>query len=99
MSNKKKTKVNTKKINPIKIGIVLAVVALIYLVGSLFFRSHFYIRSTVNGVGASFKTAESTYEKIVDSADKYTISFIDAEGNVVNEVSSKDLNARKDGRC
>ncbi|MBR4707869.1 MAG: L,D-transpeptidase/peptidoglycan binding protein [Pseudobutyrivibrio sp.] len=91
MSNKKKTKANTQKINPIKIGIVLAVVALIYLVGSLFFRSHFYIRSKVNGVGASFKTAESTYEKIVDSADKYTISFIDAEGNVVNEVSSKDL--------
>lgn len=79
------------KLSKLKIGIILGVVLVIYLLGSLFFMNHFYIRAKVNGVGASFKTAQSTYDKIVNSADKYTISFIDGEGNVVNEVSSSDL--------
>lgn len=74
-----------------KIGIILGIVLVIYLLGSLFFRSHFYIRSKVNGVDASFKNAESTYAKIVNSADKYTISFVDNDGEVINEVNSSDL--------
>ena len=75
----------------IRLGIILGIILIIYLAGSLFFRNHFYIRSKVNGVGASFRTAQSTYDKIINSADKYTISFIDAEGNVINEVSSSEL--------
>ena len=75
----------------IRLGIIIGIILIIYLAGSLFFRNHFYIRSKVNGVGASFRTAQSTYDKIINSADKYTISFIDAEGNVINEVSSSEL--------
>ena len=75
----------------LRIGIILGIILIIYLAGSLFFRNHFYIRSKVNGVGASFRTAQSTYDKIISSADKYTISFIDADGNVINEVSSSEL--------
>jgi len=74
-----------------KIGIILGIILVIYLLGSLFFRSHFYIRSKVNGVDASFKNADSTYAKIVNSADKYTISFVDNDGEVINEVNSSDL--------
>ncbi len=77
----------------LRLGIILGIILIIYLAGSLFFRNHFYIRSKVNGVGASFRTAQSTYDKIINSADKYTISFIDAEGNVINEVSSSELGA------
>ncbi|SOC06654.1 L,D-transpeptidase family protein [Pseudobutyrivibrio ruminis] len=75
----------------LRLGIILGIILIIYLVGSLFFGNHFYIRSKVNGVGASFRTAQSTYDKIINSADKYTISFIDADGNVINEVSSSEL--------
>lgn len=75
----------------LRLGIILGIILIIYLAGSLFFRNHFYIRSKVNGVGASFRTAQSTYDKIINSADKYTISFIDGDGNVVNEVSSSEL--------
>ena len=75
----------------LRIGIILGIILIIYLAGSLFFRNHFYIRSKVNGIGASFRTAQSTYDKIINSADKYTISFIDADGNVINEVSSSEL--------
>lgn len=75
----------------LRLGIILGIILIIYLAGSLFFRNHFYIRSKVNGVGASFRTAQSTYDKIINSADKYTISFIDSDGNVINEVSSSEL--------
>ncbi|MBE5918347.1 MAG: hypothetical protein E7272_00750 [Pseudobutyrivibrio ruminis] len=72
-------------------AITCAAVLAIYLLGSLFFSNHFYIRSKVNGVGASFLGAEKTFEKIVSNADKYTISFKNADGDVVNEVSASDL--------
>ncbi len=91
---KKKLKTQVYKadrLSGLKLGIIAGVALAIYLLGSLFFMNHFYMRAKVNGVGASFKTAQSTYDKIVNSADKYTISFIDGEGNVVNEVSSSDL--------
>ncbi len=75
----------------IKWAIAICVAFIVYLLGSLYFNNHFYIRSKVNGVGASFLGAEKTYDKIVQNADKYTITFKDADGKVVNEVSSSDL--------
>lgn len=75
----------------LRIEIIAGIVLFVYLAGSIFFGSHFYIRSKVNGVGASFKTAEGAYEKILTNVDKYTITFENAEGKVINEVSAADL--------
>ncbi|SFN59111.1 Putative peptidoglycan binding domain-containing protein [Pseudobutyrivibrio sp. UC1225] len=75
----------------LRIEIIAGIVLFVYLAGSVFFENHFYIRSKVNGVGASFRTAEGAYEKILSNADKYTITFINDEGDVVNEVSAADL--------
>ncbi|SHJ35441.1 L,D-transpeptidase family protein [Pseudobutyrivibrio xylanivorans] len=75
----------------LRIEIIAGIVLFVYLAGSIFFGSHFYIRSRVNGVGASFRTAEGAYEKILSNADKYTITFENEEGEVVNEVSAADL--------
>ncbi|MBQ5426868.1 MAG: peptidoglycan binding domain-containing protein, partial [Pseudobutyrivibrio sp.] len=94
MKKRKKNKFKSYRLDRstvIRCGIICAAILVVYLIGSLFFRNHFYIRSKVNGVGASFLGAESTYNKIVKNADKYTISFKDADGNVVNEVNSSDL--------
>ena len=87
----KARKVVKNKLDIKKIAIVAGAILLVYLVGSIYFRNHFYIRSTVNGVGASFKSAEAAYEKINDSANVYTISFVNADGDVVNQVSSDTL--------
>ncbi|MCR5580238.1 MAG: L,D-transpeptidase/peptidoglycan binding protein [Pseudobutyrivibrio sp.] len=95
MSKVKKRKAHTLGLDNsiyIKRGIIAGVILLlVYIAGSIFFMSHFYIRSTVNGVGASCQTAAATYDHILRSADDYTISFVDAEGNTVNEISSIDL--------
>ena len=87
----KSRKFYISKATLLKSGIIAGTLLIVYLVGCLYFENHFYIRSTVNGVGASFKDAPSTYDKIINSADAYTLSFVDADGNVVNEVSSGDL--------
>ena len=94
MSEKKEKKthsININKAQAIRIAIIAGIVMLIYLAGSIFFRSHFYIRSSVNGVGTSFKTADATYDKILNSADEYSISFINEDGDVINEVNASDL--------
>ena len=52
----------------LRMEIIAGIVLFVYLAGSIFFGSHFYIRSRVNGVGASFRTAESAYEKILSNA-------------------------------
>ncbi len=91
----KKNKFNrfyyNKQKTMLKVEIGVGIVLFVYLAGSLFFSSHFYIRSKVNGVGASFRSAQSTYDKILTNADKYTITFENADGDVVNEVSAADL--------
>ena len=86
-----RSSLNLNRTNHLKLGIIIGIVLIVYLAGCLFFRSHFYIRSKVNGIGASFMNSKSTYDKIISMADKYTISFVDANGDVVNEVSASDL--------
>ena len=91
----KKNKYNrfyyNKQKTMLKVEIGVGIVLFVYLAGSLFFSNHFYIRSKVNGVGASFRGAQSTYDKILTNADKYTITFENADGDVINEVSAADL--------
>lgn len=91
----KKNKYNrfyyNKQKTMLKFEIGVGIVLFVYLAGSIFFSSHFYIRSKVNGVGASFRSAQSTYDKILTNADKYTITFENADGEVINEVSAADL--------
>ena len=98
MSKKDNRTHKVKKINlsidrrtMLRIEIIAGIVLFIYLAGSLFFAHHFYIRSRVNGVGASFLSAQSAYEKILSNADDYTITFEDEDGNTINEVSASDL--------
>ena len=67
MKKRKKNKFKSYRLDRstvIRCGIICAAILVVYLIGSLFFRNHFYIRSKVNGVGASFLGAESTYNKI-----------------------------------
>ena len=71
--------------------IALGVVLFVYLSGSVYFENHFYIGSRVNGVEASFKNAKAAYEQILTNADDYKITFVDAKGNEVNQVSAEDL--------
>ncbi len=92
----KKRKYKTHKINldtktMLKLEIIAGIVLFVYFAGCLFFGNHFYIGSSVNGVGSSFLTAEGAYDKIISNADHYNITFVDGDGKELTEISAKDL--------
>ncbi len=89
---KKKMKLPGKTGNPaLVVGIVLGAILLIYLLLGLFFGSHFYIRSTVNGVGTSFKSAQGAYKEILKDADGFSITIVDEDGAEIHTISSSEL--------
>ena len=67
---------NLDKKTMLRIEIITGIVLFVYLAGSIFFSSHFYLRSKVNGVGASFMNAESAYEKILSSCTLVQCEYI-----------------------
>ena len=75
----------------IGVGAIIVVLALAYVGLAMFFNSHFFFRSTVNGVSASAKTAEAVYDKIKDSAGEYELSLVRGDGTVEAVLTGDDL--------
>ena len=71
--------------------IVIAVVAAIYILGGLFFSSHFYLRSTVNGLNAGFKSASKVYEELVADTADYTLAIVQDDGYTEAEYNATSL--------
>lgn len=80
---------NFKKIGIIA-GIVVGVLAIIYVIFSIYFMSHFFFRSTVNGVPSSGKSAAGMVDKINEVAKDYSLSFTD-EDKSVTKINSGDI--------
>ncbi len=92
-----------KELNWKKIGIIAGAVVggllLIYLIFSIYFMSHFFFRSTVNGVASSGKSPSSMVEKIANQAKDYSISITDEDGSVTtikSEEVDMEVNATED---
>ena len=99
MSTSKKDKGQKKSFSKaamLKAGIIVGALLIIYLAGSIYFSDHFYIRSKVNGVGASFKDAQGTYDKIINSADHYNITFVDGDDTLEGTFLEEALNILED---
>lgn len=71
--------------------IVVVALVLIYVVLGFYFNSHFYIRSTVNGVGASFKSPAGAFKAITNDASDFTITFIKEDGSDGAVVTSDQV--------
>ncbi|MCR4781408.1 MAG: L,D-transpeptidase/peptidoglycan binding protein [Lachnospiraceae bacterium] len=69
-----KKSVNYKKIGLI-LGIVFAVLLVVYFGVSMYFKSHFFFRSTLNGVNSSGVTVDTVMKKIESKADNYALSI------------------------
>ena len=77
---------NWKKIGIIA-GIVVGVLAIIYVIFSIYFMSHYFFRSTVNGVPSSGKSAAGMVEDIKESAADYSLAITDEDNSVTNILS------------
>lgn len=80
MSNKKKT--------IIIIGAVVAALITLYMGLSIFFMSHFYFRTTINGVDVTGKTAEGAKTVIQNAMDNYELVVTEKDGTTDSIVGS-----------
>lgn len=78
------------------IGIVLlliAVIAIIYLAFTIFFSSHFWFNTTINGVDCSRKNVTAVEEIITAEIDKYKLE-LEQRGDSVETINGVDINLR-----
>ena len=63
-----------------KAGCVFLILAgLIYIGGILFFSSHYYLNTSINGIPAGKKKPEYVYQKEKENADKYQLTIQELE--------------------
>ena len=79
----------TKKKLGLIIGIVVAVLLAVYFGFALFFSSHFYFGSTVNGVNSSGKTVDDVKRALSKATDDYSLTLEEADDQE-EKISSKD---------
>ena len=84
-------KVKEKKVFII-IGTVVLGLLVLYIALSVFFQSHFYIRSTVNGVKASFASAETVKKRIGQKSADYDLTIVDENSDKSYTISGDTLN-------
>ncbi|MCR5667954.1 MAG: L,D-transpeptidase/peptidoglycan binding protein [Lachnospiraceae bacterium] len=81
---------NWKKIGMIS-GIAALVLAVIYVGFSIFFQSHFFFRSTVNGVSASAASVDTVVERLDEATGGYELTIVEEDGEETIDPESIDL--------
>lgn len=69
---------------------VIALLAIVYLAFGIYFRSHFWFRTTINGMNCSGKTVAEVKQMITKSVDPYTLTITDRSGRSVT-ISSDEI--------
>lgn len=62
--------------------------AVIYIALSLFFMSHFYFGSTINGINVSGKSIETAKETIQKAMDEYELQIVERDGTTESIIGS-----------
>ena len=79
----------TKKKLGLIIGIIVAALLAVYFGFALFFSSHFYFGSTVNGVNSSGKSIDAVKQALSDKTDNYSLTLKES-GDNEETLTSKD---------
>lgn len=87
-------KVNTKKV-AIICGSVAGALLVVFVGFGIFFQSHFFFRSTVNGVSSSAASASAIKGRLEDAAKGYELAIVDDKGKK-QVLSSEDLGLQID---
>ncbi|WP_138205042.1 L,D-transpeptidase family protein [Haloimpatiens lingqiaonensis] len=72
----------------ISVGIII-----IYLSMALFFKNHFYFKTTINGIKASGKTVEEVIGQIEADVKNYTLQ-LNGRNGVTEKISAKDFSLK-----
>jgi hypothetical protein len=71
-------------------GCVIVVLAVIYLGLGVYFQSHFYFGTTINGTGVSGVGAAAAHERLAAAAQDYELTLLEAEDQT-EQLSAKAL--------
>lgn len=71
-------------------GSVLGALLIVFVGFGIFFQSHFFFRSTVNGVKASAASAQTMVGRLKDAAKGYELTIVDSEEKK-ETLSAEDL--------
>ena len=85
----------TRKIVGITVGVVVALVAAAYIGGAVFFMSHFFPGTSINGSDISMRSQEDVAQMIDEMAADYSV---EVSGSGMDfTVSSQDMGIQVDG--
>lgn len=62
-------------------GSVIGACLVVFVGFGIFFQSHFYFRSTINGVNSSAATPAAMQKKLTDEARGYHLTIVEADGD------------------
>lgn len=76
-----------------KIAIIaVASVIFVYLIGALYFNSHFFPFTKINNVDCAFLSVEDAKKKIADTVEKYTYTIETEDGS--EEIKGSDIDLK-----
>lgn len=80
-----------------KISILsLIIIILIYVLGSFYFKSHFFFRTSVDGIDISCKTMDEAKKEIYDTVKDFKLK-INGRNELTDEIISDDINLEYEG--
>ena len=75
--------------------IIIIILAALYIAAAVYFSNHFMLKTRVNGINASFLTADQVEEKLQKRLSSYTLT-LEERGGKAEQISGKDLNIQGD---
>ncbi len=82
---------SAKKIAAVTAAAIAAILLLVYLGVSMYFRSHFLFHTTINGQDFSRQTVEEARVFFADKAAAYTLKITESNGKT-ESISGSDIN-------
>lgn len=79
----------------VKVAIIISLIVLIYVLISVFFTSHFYIGTKINGLSASMANPSSMEERIGAAAKDYQIEIV-RNGETVDVIKGEEIGLKSD---
>ncbi|EJO5347348.1 L,D-transpeptidase/peptidoglycan binding protein [Clostridium botulinum] len=88
------SKRRTKSKHHIKPSIIgLLIILIIYACMVLYFKNHFYFRTTINGIKATGKTVEEVNKEMESGVKNYTLQ-LEGRNEAKEQISAKDFNLK-----
>ena len=66
--------------NKKKFGVIIGIVIVLYLLISLFFQSHYFPGTEINGYSCGFRSVKKVKKKVGKSIEDYKIKLIERDG-------------------